>query len=85
MKVRWLVTATDDLEEIATYLHANAPGIAQKTLTRIFDGIMSLEVSPYIGRPGKYGTRELIFSRDSYIATYRVEKDAVHVVKIRHT
>jgi plasmid stabilization system protein ParE len=85
VKVRWLVTAADDLEAISTYLYANAPAIAQKTLTRLFEGITSLEHSPLLGRPAKHGTRELIFRKERYIATYRVESDAIHVIGIRHT
>jgi addiction module RelE/StbE family toxin len=85
VKVRWLTTAADDLEAISAYLHANAPAIAQRTLTRLFDGVNSLQENPYIGRPAKHGTRELIFRNERYVAIYRIEKDAIHIVGIRHT
>lgn len=86
MNVRWLVTASNDLERIADYLHANRPAVAQETLCRIFNGVNSLGESPYKGRAaGTEGKRRLTFSIDPYVATYRIVRDSIHVLGIRHT
>jgi toxin ParE1/3/4 len=40
---------------------------------------------PYRGRPGREeGTRELLFPPLPYIAVYRVNKDAIEVLRIYH-
>jgi len=85
MHIRWLPEAAQDLEDINLYLREHHPFLAHSTMNELYDGIRSLKQMPYKGRPGSVqATRDLIFTRLPYIATYRIKEQTIEVLYIRH-
>jgi len=85
MRIRWTQAAIDDLCTINDYLTEHNPPLRQPTMRTLHQGIYALRKFPNRGRAGtERGTRQLLFSRLPYIAVYRVEEDAVHVLRIYH-
>ncbi len=86
MRLIWRPQAAADLESISLYLSLNAAPLRQPTVRSLFQGIESLRHFPYRGRIGAVsGTREIVFPRLPYIATYLIEKDTVIMLNIWHT
>jgi toxin ParE1/3/4 len=68
MRIRWTSPAAADLEGIKSFLDEQYPHIANATIKRIYESILSLRAFPYRGRPGRrIGTRELVLSPLPYI------------------
>lgn len=85
MRVRWSPDAAEDLASIYRYQKAAWPARAQTTVTALYSAIMSLPGAPHKGRPGRNpGTRELVISPMPYLIVYRVEREAIQIVRIRH-
>lgn len=85
MQLRWTEAAVADLERIAEYLSAHAPGRAPALVTAIYESPRALLSFPHRGRPGKKaGTRELVLSPLPWIVVYEVRGDVVSVVRILH-
>jgi len=83
--IRWSSDAAEDLEDIVEYIRETRPKTAIQVASRIFEAVEALEIFPSRGRVGKLrGTRELVLSSLPYIIVYRVEQDAVTVLRIRH-
>jgi toxin ParE1/3/4 len=63
MRIRWTVSAADDLGNIKNYLDQRFPHFSEPTVRAIYNRAKSLRTMPYIGRPGhRSGTRELPLS-----------------------
>jgi toxin ParE1/3/4 len=85
MRIRWTPSAANDLENISKYLTANRPEFAHDTVVRLYEAALSLKSMPYRGRPGAHlTTRELIVPDLPYLIGYRVNEDAVEILRIRH-
>lgn len=85
MRMRWTPAAADDLESIWDYLTGHLPSLAQSTIHRIYETILTLRSTPFRGRPGREeGTRELVISRLPYIVVYRVKDSEVEILHIYH-
>jgi len=85
MRIRWTIPAADDLESIKNYLQQHYPQFAEPTVRSIYQSVLSLKTSPYLGRPGhKSGTRELPLSPLPYVVVYSLRADAVEVLHIYH-
>lgn len=85
MQLRWTEEAADDLEHIAGYLLAHAPGRVQDMVRTVYDAPSDLLTFPNRGRQGKKeGARELVLSPLPYIVVYKVLGDVIFVVRILH-
>ena len=85
MRIRWTLTAADDLEHIYDYLSKHEPHLARPTVIALREAILSLRKLPNRGRPGAVeGTRELLHERLPYIVAYRVKEDVVEILHIWH-
>jgi addiction module RelE/StbE family toxin len=84
--VRFLRRALRNLEEIHAYYATRVnPAYAYEALADIRAQIERLAQCPAYGRTGrKVGTRELVLRRYPYIAVYRVEGDAVMIIRVHH-
>ena len=82
MRIRWTDWAASGLESIYDVIAADRPRVAAKIVSRIFEGIESLENHPRRGRPGRLaGTRELVYGGLPYIAVYRIAvEDPDHLI-----
>jgi len=85
MRLRWLPAAAEDLREIHAFLSVNSPAAAHQVVNEIYDAILMLSKTPYMGRPNEArDTRDLILARIRYKVTYRVHREAVEILYIRH-
>ena len=86
MKIIWSPLAVERVSEIAEYISVDDQSAAIKWINRLFEKINLLKSSPQIGRivPEIEGTeiRELIFG--NYRIIYRIEKDRLSILTIRH-
>jgi addiction module RelE/StbE family toxin len=85
MKVIWTPRAASDLEGISDFIDERNPDAALRVATKIYSRLMSLGSTPEIGRMGIVpGTREIVFHPWPYIAVYKVSRDAIQIILIRH-
>ena len=77
-----------DIERFRIFLHTNGLSAIEAVKT-IIDSIDNLAFNPRIGRPVKefeHEHRELIinFGSSGYIAEYRIDKNIVTILALRH-
>lgn len=85
MKVEWLLLARQDREEQLGYIAERDPWAAIHLGDAIEQAVSHLPDHPNIGRVGRVrGTRELVVSDTPYILAYRVEQDAVVILRLLH-
>ena len=85
MRIRWTLAAAADLEHIKNYLQEHNPKLAQPTVLKLYEAILSLKAMPHRGRLGREeGTRELVFTSLPYIAAYRVKEQTIEILHIYH-
>jgi len=86
--VEYSARALADIDRLFDFLAAENPNAAVASATAIVDAVGILERHPYIGRPVRGRTRELVISygRTGYVALYRVAArgDRVEILAIRH-
>jgi toxin ParE1/3/4 len=86
MRIRWTEPAARDVLQIADYLEKHGSGaVARRVSLSIFGRIGVLTRFPEQGRTGrKSGTRELVLSGLPYLAVYRLQGDAIEILRILH-
>ena len=85
MRVRWLVRAVNDLEDLHEYIALDNPNAAGKEVEKVVNAIGLLRENPAMGRAGRVqGTRELVIPKSSYIVAYRVKDNVLEVLRILH-
>lgn len=87
MTVRWTKLAEQDLKLIQAYISRDNKTAALKVVTRIYNAVHTqLVTSPQSGRLGRIkNTRELVLTDIPYIVAYKVEPEAVTVLRVLHT
>jgi len=86
VQIRWLRTAQRNLDDEITFIAAEDPQAAQRTLSRIREAIALLEIQPGLGHPGRVpGTRELVVANSRYLIPYRVNRQTVEILRVFHT
>ncbi len=84
-RIDWSQPALDDLRAINGWLMKEAtPDIALRTLTAIRTRARFLERFPDGGRRHKGNVRILRVFRTQYLLLYRIDDDAVQVLRVRH-
>ena len=85
MRIRWTRKALANLEEHAEYIARDDPVAAAQIVDKIYHAIQMLSDHPGVGRSGRVpGTRELVVSGTPYIVPYRVQKQAVEILRVFH-
>jgi toxin ParE1/3/4 len=85
VKVEWLSPARQDREEQLGYIAERDPWAAISLGDAIEEAVSHLPRHPHIGRVGRVtDTRELVVSNTPYILAYRVEQDAVVILRLLH-
>jgi toxin ParE1/3/4 len=86
MRIRWTEPASRDLTQICDYLSKeDSPATARRIAVLIYERILRLKEFPELGRPGrKANTRELILTDLPYLAIYRLQDDAIEILRILH-
>jgi addiction module RelE/StbE family toxin len=85
MRLRWTTPAANDLYKIVRRIQKDNPIAAAKVAKTLYDGCVSLTNLPRRGRQGRIpGTRELILPGLPYIVVYKIQDEAVELVRIYH-
>ena len=86
MRIRWTEPATRDLIQISDYLEKHASSaVARRIALSIYERVGALAQFPEQGRTGrKSGIRELVLSGLPYLAVYRLNGDAIEILRILH-
>ena len=88
-EVTWLPQAAKDIERLRGFLKSKNPVAAQRAAKRILEGAKILQDNPSAGVPVEelIDYRELIltFGSGEYIIRYRLDKDIVIIVRVRHS
>jgi toxin ParE1/3/4 len=83
MTLYWLPAALEDRVEIYDHIERDSPATAIIVDDRILKAVGNLVSFPELGRPGRRpGTRELVIPRTPYIAAYRINGQAVEILRI---
>ena len=84
MRVRWLRTAINTLDEQADRIAQDDPAAALRVLGRVRNAVEALTKYPAMGRPGRVPlTRELVIPGTPFVVVYRVRAD-VEVIRVLH-
>lgn len=85
MKLRWTRPALRDLSDIHAYIAERNPAAALNVARTIRAVAERLTVHPMLGHPGRVkGIRELALAGYPYVIAYRVTREAVEVLAVRH-
>ena len=86
MQIRWTEPAAGDLTSICDYIQSqDGIKIARRVALEIYRRITRLSDFPNQGREGRrQGARELVFSGLPYVAVYRVQGNAIEILRILH-
>jgi toxin ParE1/3/4 len=86
MKIQWLSSAKQDLQQLRHYIATDNPQAAQQVALTIIGCINLLAEQPAIGRKGRLvETRELIVPGTAYIIPYRIKNDCVEILRVYHS
>lgn len=86
MRVRWLRTASSNLDDAMEYIAQENPRAAQDLYSYIRNHVAKLANYPELGRPGRVlGTRELVIGKYPYVIPYRICNNEVQIIRVFHT
>jgi toxin ParE1/3/4 len=87
MNIIWSPEAIQDLISLRAYIAEESPAAARRIVLRILHTIERLlPENPHMGRPGRVsGTRELVIPQTPYVVPYRVEREAVQILRVYHS
>ena len=81
MKLRFTKRATENIAEIADYLHERNPAAARRVRAVIYAGLQNLLLFPHAGRAQNVaGVRKFVTPRYAYLIYYIVDESAEEIV-----
>ena len=85
MKTQWSPQARRDLRELYLRILPENPQAARVLQERIRAGVLSLQTTPQIGRPGRLpGTRELVVTGTPFLVPYRIVGNTLQILRVYH-
>lgn len=85
MRLRWFSEAISDLIDVQAYIVKDSPEVARTVAHRIKKSAELLKIHPFLGRTGRVeGTREIVIPGLPYIIIYRVQHDAIEILRVFH-
>jgi toxin ParE1/3/4 len=85
VRVIWLPEAKRSRNSQLRYIGERNPHAAIRLGDAIEEAVAGLGVFSHKGRPGRLaGTRELVVQGSPYVVIYRVEADAVVILRVVH-
>ena len=85
MRLRWRLSAVNDLAEIRDFISEYDPEAARAVVDRVFRSVDRLEAFPKSGRVGQVrGTRELVVPGLPYIVVYACDDTDVSIIGVFH-
>jgi len=85
VRVVWTKTALRGVWRAYDYIHEFNPGAAQRMAEALFAAGDSLVNFPHRGRPVRGTAMRELVSVSPYIIRYRVERDEVVILRVRHS
>lgn len=89
MRLRWLPETGDDIQRLFDFLVKQDPHIAARAMELVGDGSNKLLDIPEIGRPMSDGSKRrelyLPFGNAAYVLRYRLDGDAVVIIRAWHS
>ena len=82
----WSPEAIDDLVSVRAYISEDDPAAAQRIALHIIHNVEALLAeNPQMGRVGRVpGTRELVIPNTPFIVPYRVQGNAIQILRVFH-
>ena len=81
MKLRFTLRATQDLSDIADYIHARSPGAARDVRVAILHSLQNLLLFPEVGRLQTVeSVRKLVTRKYRYLVYYTIDRNAEEIV-----
>ena len=86
MNIVWSPEAIEDLVSLRAYIAEDNPAAARRVVLHLIRSVEQLlPDNPQIGRPGRVpGTRELVIPRTPYIVPYRLQRNAIQILRVYH-
>ncbi|GLS23424.1 hypothetical protein GCM10007874_64450 [Labrys miyagiensis] len=85
MRIEWLPIAEESREGQLAHIAERSPWAAIDMGDMIEAAVLRLADHPHLGRLGRVaGTRELVVGGTPYIVAYRVEEEAVVILRLLH-
>ena len=85
MRLRWRLSAVNDLTEIRDFISENDPEAARAVVNRVLHSVERLASFPNSGRAGQVeGTRELVVPGLPYIVVYTCDDTDVSIIGVFH-
>ena len=85
MRLRWRLSAVNDLTEIRDFISENDPEAARAVVNRVLHSVERLESFSNSGRVGQVpGTRELVVPGLPYIVVYTTDDTDISVIGVFH-
>lgn len=85
MRVEWLPVADHNRASQLNYIAERNPQAAIDVGDAIEAAVSRLAVHPHSGRPGRIkGTRELVVNGTPFVIAYRIERNAIVVLRLLH-
>ena len=87
MNIIWSPEAIQDLISLRVYIAEESPAGARRIVLRILHDVEQLlPNNPHMGRPGRVpGTRELVIAQTPYIVPYRLQREAIQILRVYHS
>jgi Plasmid stabilization system protein len=86
MRIRWLKTASKNLDKAMEYIAQDDPEAASRIYAHIRSRVDDLLLQPAQGRPGRvFGTRELVVEKYPFLVPYRIKGDEIQILRVFHT
>ena len=85
MRLRWRLSAVNDLAKIRDFISENDPDAAGVVIDRVLRSIDQLATFPKSGRVGQIsGTRELVVPGLPYIVVYTTDETDISIIGVFH-
>ena len=85
MRLRWRLSAINDLTEIGDFISEKDPEAARAVVNRVLHSVERLASFPKSGRVGQVrGTRELVVPGLPYIVVYARDDTDVSIIGVFH-
>lgn len=81
----WTSKASDELKKAFKYIHEDSPTNAKKVISVLLDIADKIAKQPEMFPPDKYKKNNDGNWRAFEKYRYRITKDAIHIVRMRHT
>ena len=84
MRILWAPEARRQIHEIWHYIALDDAVAATRMITRLVVATEKLARFPYLGRPGRENSREMVVAGTKFVVAYRVEGEEITIGSVLH-